>query len=109
MPAGHAWLQREYGIRNPHARRVEGYGENCWGLNACDGPGPVTLNRNGKVRSLRIRRARRALWADGGPFAPWRPFCGEPAVCARVVLPAPSDTSSKFKLHERNLLVTKLV
>jgi hypothetical protein len=30
-------IQREYAIRNPH--EFNGYGENCWGLTAGDGPG----------------------------------------------------------------------
>jgi hypothetical protein len=29
-------VQREYARRNPH--EFAGYGENCWGLTACDGP-----------------------------------------------------------------------
>ena len=31
------YIQREYALRNPHGFR--GYGENCWGLSAGDGPG----------------------------------------------------------------------
>ncbi len=32
------YVQREYALRNPH--EFKGYGENCWGLTASDGPGP---------------------------------------------------------------------
>ena len=32
-----AYVQREYARRNPH--QFEGYGEDCWGITACDGPG----------------------------------------------------------------------
>ena len=30
-------VQREFALRNPHA--YAGYGENCWGISANDGPG----------------------------------------------------------------------
>ncbi len=35
------YVQQQYAVRNPH--QFEGYGEYCWGLTACEGPGPASL------------------------------------------------------------------
>jgi hypothetical protein len=55
-------VQREYAVRNPH--EFKGYGENCWGLTACDGPGTKKLKINGKERRFLGYAAR------GAPFGP---------------------------------------
>jgi hypothetical protein len=89
--------QREYGIRNP--LKFEGYGEDCWGLTACDGPGPVTMRLNSIVRIFYEYVARGVPYGpDDGTIAPWAvvaclPFAPE------VVLPA-IRYFSKIKLHE---------
>jgi hypothetical protein len=57
-----AWIQRDYAIRNPGG--YEGYGENCWGVTACDGPGRKTLKIDGKPRRFFGYAAR------GVPFGP---------------------------------------
>ena len=41
-------VQREYARRNPHGFR--GYGKDCWGLTAGDGPGAGTLKIDGRTR-----------------------------------------------------------
>jgi len=41
-------IQRQYARRNPH--EYEGYGDNCWGLSAGEGPGPKALRLNGRHR-----------------------------------------------------------
>ncbi|MGA2777885.1 MAG: glucoamylase family protein [Steroidobacteraceae bacterium] len=56
------WVQREYACRNPHG--FEGYGENCWGLSACDGPGNQTVKIDGRQRRFMGYAAR------GVPFGP---------------------------------------
>jgi hypothetical protein len=42
------YLQREYARRNPHD--FKGYGENCWGFTAGDGPCVGTVRVDGKNR-----------------------------------------------------------
>jgi hypothetical protein len=63
--------QREYAIENPN--NWIGYGENVWGLTACDGPGNYTLTVDGTQRQIYGYRARgaSALYVvDDGTIAP---------------------------------------
>jgi hypothetical protein len=74
------YVHREYGRRNPCG--FAGYGEHCWGISACDGPGPCTRRIDGVPRSFLAYAARGApdgpddgticLWAAAAslPFAP---------------------------------------
>jgi len=55
-------VQREYARRNPHD--FEGYGENCWGITANEGPGFKTLKTNGRDRRFFGYAAR------GVPYGP---------------------------------------
>ena len=56
------YVQREYAIRNP--REFDGYGEDCWGMTASDGPGPATIDVDGvERRFFDYRGARRPAWA----------------------------------------------
>jgi hypothetical protein len=81
-----AYVQREYARRNPHD--FEGYGEDCWGLTACDGPGFKTLRIDGMKRRLLGYAARGAPYGpdDGtiGPHAAMAslPFAPEIALSA---------------------------
>ena len=63
--------QRAYAIANPG--RFAGYGENVWGLTACDGPADVTLDVDGRrVRfySYAARGAGAGDVRDDGTLAP---------------------------------------
>ena len=40
------YVQQRYAIDNPHG--FSGYGRNCWGITASDGPGPETIMTGGK-------------------------------------------------------------
>ena len=54
------YVQRKYAIRNPKGFR--GYGENCWGITASDGPGPAQKVNDGRWPPLlRVSGARRAF------------------------------------------------
>jgi hypothetical protein len=56
------YIQREYALRNPD--EFVGYGANCWGLSAGDGPG-------NEVRYITGRRRRFASYAARGvPYGP---------------------------------------
>ena len=64
------FVQQEYAIRNPLG--FEGYGEYCWGLTACDGPGWTTRTVNGVERQFYDYIARGAPFGpDDGTVAPW--------------------------------------
>lgn len=64
-----AYVQREYALRNPH--EFEGYGENCWGLSAGDGPGGLSLEIRGRARRFFGYAARGVPYGpDDGTIAP---------------------------------------
>ena len=54
--------QRAYAIANPDAWRD--YGENIWGLSACDGPMDATLTIDGRARKFYSYAARGATKGD---------------------------------------------
>ncbi len=62
---------RAYCMANPG--NFQGYGQNCWGLTACDGPANVKLTLDGKERQFFDYRARGASSLqiiDDGTIAP---------------------------------------
>jgi hypothetical protein len=62
-------IQREYALRNP--REYRGYGELCWGLTASDGPGPATVEIEGRERRFFGYAARGVPYGpDDGTFSP---------------------------------------
>ncbi|WP_187335923.1 glucoamylase family protein [Novosphingopyxis iocasae] len=60
--------QQLYAIENPEG--WSGYGENVWGLTACDGPGHFKLVVNGREREFRGYSARGPFERDDGTIAP---------------------------------------
>jgi hypothetical protein len=63
--------QREYAIENP--MQWEAYGENLWGLTACDGPTDAELDYKGQTRRFFTYAARGAAATevrDDGTIAP---------------------------------------
>ncbi len=65
------YAQRAYAIENP--MKWAGYGENVWGLSACDGPLDGTLEINGARREFHTYAARGAAAGeirDDGTIAP---------------------------------------
>jgi hypothetical protein len=79
-------VQREYARRNPFS--FKGYGRNCWGITACDGPGFKTLDVDGRARRLLGYAARGAPYGpDDGTIDPCAalaslPFAPELALAA---------------------------
>lgn len=62
---------RAYTIRNPFG--FEGYGDNCWGLTACDGPGLGKKNYKGRkvdFKSYNARGVAAGYLEDDGTIAP---------------------------------------
>lgn len=83
-----AYAQRAYAIANP--MRWKGYGENVWGISACDGPADVRLPFAGEARQFRTYAGRGAGGAstyDDGTITPSAaaasiPFAPEIAIAA---------------------------
>jgi hypothetical protein len=62
-------IQREYARKNPH--ECGGYGPDCWGLSAGDGPGPGTVHVRGRELRFFEYVARGAPYGpDDGTIAP---------------------------------------
>ena len=80
------YVQREYAQRNPHG--FEGYGEDCWGMTANEGPGSTTLSIDGRKHRFFGYVARGVPYGpDDGTIAPWAalaslPFAPEVALSA---------------------------
>ena len=63
------YIQREYAMRNPN--EFAGYGVNCWGLSAGDGPGYETRRVEGRERRFDAYAARGVPYGpDDGTVAP---------------------------------------
>lgn len=79
------YLQQAYGMRNP--RKFMGYGQNCWGITASNGPGPATLKIDGVIRRFYDYRARSIPFGlDDGTLAPWAVVASLP-FAPEIVLP----------------------
>ncbi len=64
------FVQQAYAVQNP--MQFVGYGENCWGFTACDGPGWVKRTVDGVERRFFDYVARGAPFGpDDGTVAPW--------------------------------------
>jgi len=80
-----SFVQREYAIRNPMG--FAGYGENCWGFTACDGPAWGKRAINGVDREFFDYIARGAPFGpDDGTVAPWVVVASLP-FAPEIVLP----------------------
>lgn len=81
-----AYVQREYALRNPH--EFEGYGENCWGLSAGDGPGNQVLRVERRDRRFFGYAARGVPYGpDDGTIAPSSTLASIPFAPA-IAMPA---------------------
>jgi len=64
-----ALIHKRYAVRNPG--EFDGYGENCWGLSAGEGPGRRTVKLNGKTRRFFDYVARGVPFGqDDGTISP---------------------------------------
>ena len=93
------YVQREYAIRNP--AKFDGYGANCWGITATDGPGPAIRSIKGHERQFFGYEARGVPnGPDDGSIAPWAVVASLP-FAPEIVLPA-LEYFETLKLRERN-------
>jgi hypothetical protein len=79
------FVQQEHAIRNP--MEWVGYGEYCWGITACDGPGWVKRVVDGVERQFYDYIARGAPFGpDDGTVAPWAVVASLP-FAPEIVIP----------------------
>jgi hypothetical protein len=79
-------VQREFAHRNPH--EFKGYGADCWGISANDGPGFKTLTIDKKERRFFGYAARGIPYGpDDGTIAPCATLASLP-FAPQIVLPA---------------------
>jgi len=94
------YVQHHYAIANP--RKFDGYGGNCWGITASEGPGPATLKINGIERQFFDYIARGVPYGpDDGTLAPWAVVASLP-FAPEIVLPAIDFCIHEAKLTEFN-------
>ena len=92
-------VQRQYAIDNPG--NFKGYGPNCWGITATDGPGPKTRTIQGRKRRFYGYKARGVPdGPDDGSIAPWSVVASLP-FAPEIVLPA-LHYFETLKLREKN-------
>jgi hypothetical protein len=93
------YLQRDYAIRNP--KGFVGYGENCWGLTASDGPGPTKHPITIGDRRFFGYLARGAPFGpDDGTVSPWAAMTSLP-FAPEIALPA-LNYFHEIDLHNGN-------
>jgi len=88
--------QRAYAIANPDGFR--GYGPEIWGLTACDGPGDLTLEIDGRSRVFHGYWARGAALTgvrDDGTLAPTA-AASAIAVAPEIALPAIEEMARRY-------------
>ncbi len=93
------YLQRDYAIRNP--KNFSGYGENCWGITASDGPSLAKGQMTVSGRRFFGYLARGAPFGpDDGTLSPWAAITSLP-FAPEIVLPALRHFH-EIDLHEGN-------
>ncbi|MBB6185984.1 glucoamylase family protein [Rhodanobacter sp. MP7CTX1] len=94
------YVQRQYAIANPLG--FAGYGPNCWGLTACQGPGPDTVLIDGIERQFFNYVARGAPYGpDDGTISPSTVVASLP-FAPEIVLPAIDHFVDELQLHDVN-------
>ena len=94
------YVQRQYAIDNPH--QFAHYGEHCWGLTACEGPGPETRNVAGVERKFFDYVGRGVPHGpDDGTIASWAIAASLP-FAPEIVLPALDHCIHDLRLTESN-------
>jgi hypothetical protein len=90
------YVQQCYAVENP--RKFVGYGEQCWGITASEGPGPATLKLNGVLREFSDYVGRGVPYGpDDGTLAPWA-VVGSLPFAPEIVLP-----TIKYCMHQAKL------
>ena len=90
------YAQRTYAMANPLG--WEGYGENIWGLTACDGPANVELGHAGEQRMFRTYVARGMGENDDGTLAPTAAAASIP-FAPEIAIPAVREMHRRYGEH----------
>jgi len=92
------YVQQQYAIDNP--LKFVGYGKDCWGISASDGPGPDTLKVSGIERQFFDYLGRGVPYGpDDGTIAPWAVAASLP-FAPEIVLPVLDYCVHDLKLKE---------
>jgi hypothetical protein len=95
------YVQQRYAIDNPHG--FSGYGRNCWGITASDGPGPETIRTGGKKYQFFDYKGRGVPYGpDDGTISPWAVVASLP-FAPEIVLPAINYLVNDVNLKAANL------
>lgn len=91
-------IQQRYAIDNPLG--FKGYGAQCWGITASDGPGPATVHIDGVDRRFYDYVGRGAPYGiDDGTLAPWAVVASLP-FAPEIVLPTVHHFIHTLQLHD---------
>jgi hypothetical protein len=93
------YTQRAYAIANPN--RWADYGDNVWGLTACDGPQGARLTVDGRERQFQgylARGAAAGYVADDGTIAPTA-VVGSIAFAPEIAIPALQTLHDRYGEH----------
>ena len=91
-------VQQRYAIDNPLG--FTGYGAQCWGISASDGPGPVMRKIEGVDRRFFDYEGRGAPYGiDDGTIAPWSVVASLP-FAPEIVLPTVHHFMHTLRLHD---------
>jgi hypothetical protein len=94
------YAQQQYAIENP--LKFDGYGQDCWGITASEGPGPKTMSINGVKRRFFDYVGRGVPYGpDDGTLAPWAVVASLP-FAPEIVLPTLDYCINEAKLTESN-------
>ena len=94
------YVQQQYAIDNP--LKFAGYGKDCWGISASDGPGPDTIRVCGIERQFFDYLGRGVPFGpDDGTIAPWAVAASLP-FAPEIVLPALDYCIHDLKLKQAN-------
>ncbi|GGE94432.1 glucoamylase family protein [Sphingomonas prati] len=85
--------QQTYAIRN--TGRWTGYGPDCWGLTACDGPGDFLITTGDRQRAYFSYSARGPADRDDGTIAPTAAL-GSIAFAPEIVLPTVTAMHARY-------------
>lgn len=94
------YIQQQYAILNPLS--FNGYSDCCWGITACDGPGPAMQKIKGIERRFFDYIARAVPFGpDDGTISPWSAIASLP-FAPDIVLPVIEHCIYNLKLKLEN-------
>jgi hypothetical protein len=94
------YVQQQYAIENP--LKFAGYGKDCWGISASDGPGPDKIKIKGIERRFYDYLGRGVPYGpDDGTIAPWAVAASLP-FAPEIVKPSLDYCTHELQLKQAN-------